>query len=167
MNKRELCREWTLKSTYSLKHWTVRVCKGPTRHWDRTTEKIKGQSLRITQARDTTIPTAKIRNLLIHKTQGIVLNWLPMWCSVKESACQWRSCGFNPRVRKIPWRRKWQPTPVFLPGKIPWTEEAGGLQFMVLQRVGCDWAHTYTLYSKDSGLISGGKICLKMNPLLL
>ena len=25
--------------------------------------------------------------------------------------------GFDPRVRKIPWRRKWQPTPVFLPGK--------------------------------------------------
>ena len=22
-----------------------------------------------------------------------------------------------PEVRKIPWRRKWQPTPVFLPGK--------------------------------------------------
>ena len=117
MNKRELCREWTLKSAYSLKHWIVRVCKGPTRHWDRTTEKIKGQSLRITQARDTTIPTAKTRNLLIHKTQGIVLNWLPMWCSVKESACQWRRCGFNPGVRKIPWRRKLQPTPVFLPGK--------------------------------------------------
>ena len=25
--------------------------------------------------------------------------------------------GFNPWIRKIPWRRKWQPTPVFLPGK--------------------------------------------------
>ena len=24
---------------------------------------------------------------------------------------------FHPWVRKIPWRRKWQPTPVFLPGK--------------------------------------------------
>ena len=24
---------------------------------------------------------------------------------------------FNPWVRKIPWRRKWKPTPVFLPGK--------------------------------------------------
>ena len=24
---------------------------------------------------------------------------------------------FNPWVRKIPWGRKWQPTPVFLPGK--------------------------------------------------
>ena len=26
-------------------------------------------------------------------------------------------CGFNPWVRKISWRRKWQPTRVFLPGK--------------------------------------------------
>ena len=25
--------------------------------------------------------------------------------------------------RKIHWRRKWQPTPVLLPEKIPWTEE--------------------------------------------
>ena len=25
--------------------------------------------------------------------------------------------GFNPWVGKIPWRRKWQPTPVFFPGK--------------------------------------------------
>ena len=25
--------------------------------------------------------------------------------------------GFNPWVRKIPWRRGWQPTPVFLPGE--------------------------------------------------
>ena len=30
---------------------------------------------------------------------------------------QCRRCGFNPWVGKIPWRRKWQPTPVFLPGK--------------------------------------------------
>ena len=25
--------------------------------------------------------------------------------------------GFNPWVGNIPWRRKWQPTPVFLPGE--------------------------------------------------
>jgi len=42
---------------------------------------------------------------------------LPRWVSVKESACQCRRCGFDPWVGKIPWRRKWQPTPVFLPGK--------------------------------------------------
>ena len=27
------------------------------------------------------------------------------------------SAGFYPWVRKIPWRRKWYPTPIFLPGK--------------------------------------------------
>ena len=26
-----------------------------------------------------------------------------------------------------PWRRKWQPTPVFMPGEFHWTEEPGGL----------------------------------------
>ena len=30
-------------------------------------------------------------------------------------------------VGKIPWRREWQPTPVFFPGESPWTEEPGGL----------------------------------------
>ena len=37
--------------------------------------------------------------------------------SGKESPCQFRRHGFNPWVRKIPWRRKWQSTPLFLPGK--------------------------------------------------
>ena len=35
----------------------------------------------------------------------------------KESACRCRRPGFNPWVGKIPWRRKWQLTPAFLPGK--------------------------------------------------
>ena len=38
----------------------------------------------------------------------------------KESSCQCRRCqrpGFDPWVRMMPWRRKWQPTPVFLPGE--------------------------------------------------
>ena len=41
-------------------------------------------------------------------------------------------------VGKIPWRRARQPTPVFLLGESPWTEEPGGLQSMGLQRVGHD-----------------------------
>ena len=43
---------------------------------------------------------------------------LPGGASGKQSSCQRRiskRCGFDPR--KIPWRRKWQPAPVFLPGK--------------------------------------------------
>ena len=35
----------------------------------------------------------------------------------KESACQCRRHRFDPWVGKIPWRRAWQPTPVFLPGE--------------------------------------------------
>jgi len=34
-------------------------------------------------------------------------------------------CKFDPWIRKIPWRRAWQPTPVFLPAEFPWTEEPG------------------------------------------
>ena len=38
----------------------------------------------------------------------------------KEPICQCRrrkKCGFYPWVGKIPWRRAWQPTPIFLPGE--------------------------------------------------
>ena len=34
---------------------------------------------------------------------------------------QCRRPGFHPRVGKIPWRRAWQPIPVFLPGESPRT----------------------------------------------
>ena len=61
--------------------------------------------------------------------------------SGKESACQWRRskrCSFDPWAGKIPWRRKWQSTPVFLPG------ESHGRRGLVGNsqwdhRVGYDW----------------------------
>ena len=56
----------------------------------------------------------------------------------KESACPCRRhkrCGFDPWVVHIHWRRAWQPTPVFLPGESPWTEQPGGLQSVGWQRV--------------------------------
>ena len=42
------------------------------------------------------------------------------WCSGKEPTWQSRRLrrqGFSPWIRKIPWRRKWQPIPGFLPGE--------------------------------------------------
>ena len=42
----------------------------------------------------------------------IGLSW---WLNGKESACQCRRPGFNLCVGKIPWRREWLPSPVFLP----------------------------------------------------
>ena len=48
--------------------------------------------------------------------------------SGRESACQCRSCKrcVDPWVRKIPWRKKWQLTPVFLPGKSHGKRSLGG-----------------------------------------
>ena len=44
----------------------------------------------------------------------------PGGASGKEPTCQCRRpkrCRFDPGIRKIPFRRAWQPTPVFLPGE--------------------------------------------------
>ena len=46
---------------------------------------------------------------------------LPRWCSCKEYTYQsrrHRRQGFHPSMGMIPWRRKWQLTPVFLPRKV-------------------------------------------------
>ena len=56
-------------------------------------------------------------------------------------------CWFNPWVGKIPWRRKWQPTPVFLPGKSRGQRSLVGYSAWDC-RVRHDWAqagtHAYT-----------------------
>ena len=49
-----------------------------------------------------------------------LLQGFPGGSSGKGLACQCRrlkKCRFHPWFRKISWRRTWQPTPVFLPGK--------------------------------------------------
>ena len=44
--------------------------------------------------------------------QPLAFGMLPL-----GNCLQWRRPRFDPWVGKIPWRRKWQPTPVFLPGE--------------------------------------------------
>ena len=58
------------------------------------------------------------------------LPWGPQ--SVKNSPAM-QETGVQSLVGKIPWKRAGQPTPVFLPGQSPWTEEPGGLQSMGFQ----------------------------------
>jgi len=53
----------------------------------------------------------------------------------KESACNAGALDLMP-VRKIPWRREWQSTPIFLPGESNGQRSLGGLQSMGLQTVG-------------------------------
>ena len=47
----------------------------------------------------------------------LVIGGLPWWLRWQRVCLQCRRPGFDPWVGKISWRRKWQPTPVFLPGK--------------------------------------------------
>ena len=72
------------------------------------------------------------------------ISGFPGGASVKEPTCQWgrhERHGFDPWVRKVSWRRAWQPTPVYLPGESSWTEDPGELQSIRSQRVGHDWSN--------------------------
>ena len=62
-------------------------------------------------------------------------------------------------VRKIPWRRKWQPPPPpsILAWKIPWAEEPSGLQSM-----SCTWLSTYTRLFKRFQFSSVAHSCLTL-----
>ena len=55
---------------------------------------------------------------------SILINLSIYWCSLASLVAgtsriclQYERPGFNPRIRKIPWRREWQTTLVFLPGE--------------------------------------------------
>ena len=64
---------------------------------------------------------------------------LPRWLSGKEPACQCRRhtrCQFNPWVRKIPWRRAWQPTLVSLTGEFHRQRSLAGYSPQGHKRVG-------------------------------
>ena len=74
------------------------------------------------------------------------------WPSGKESTYQCRRCVFGPWGGKIPWRRKWQPTSVFLPGKSHGQRSlVGYIQFMGLESglvtydLVTEHRHTYNL----------------------
>ena len=58
---------------------------------------------------------------------------------------QCRRPGFDPWVRKMPWRRKWQPTPVFLPG-----ESHGQKSLMDCSPWGCKESDTTECSHKTS-----------------
>ena len=60
---------------------------------------------------------------------------LPWWLSGKASARQKQEMWIQSLGRKIPWRRKWQNTSVFFPGKSQGQRSLGGPQSMKYKRV--------------------------------
>ena len=65
--------------------------------------------------------------------------WALWWLRWYRICLQCRRLGFGPWFRKIPWRRKWQPPPVFLPGEVHGQNSLGGCSPWGSQRVGHDW----------------------------
>ena len=84
---------------------------------------------------------------VIYKQMGF-----PGGSAGKESACNAGDLALI-RVGEIPWRRVWQPTPVFLPGVPPWTEEPDGLQSMGFQRPRHDWVTKQACTNKHKCII--------------
>ena len=74
---------------------------------------------------------------------------LPWWLSGKESTCRCRRSWFDPWVGKISWRRKWQPTLVFLPGKSHRQRSLAGYSPWGSKELWLDlvagWPHTCTM----------------------
>ena len=56
-----------------------------------------------------------------------------------------KRCRFNPWVRKILWSRKWQPTPIFLPGKFHEQRSLAGYSPWVRKESDTTATHTYNL----------------------
>ena len=91
------------------------------------------------------------------------LNWTDfyLWASLVAQMVKNLPAMQETWVQSLGWEgtlgRAWQPTPVFLPGKSPGTEEpgGGGLQSMGSQRVGHDWAtkHSTVICRKESFIL--------------
>ena len=54
-------------------------------------------------------------------------SWASLVAQMVKNPPAIQETGFGPWVGKITWRRTWQPSPEFLPGESPWTEEPGGV----------------------------------------
>ena len=104
----------------SLPGW--RLTRGPTSHLPHTlslaTESCSNLCPTGTNSRGIALPQARSApQVLTLSLATQCSHGRPRWLSGKEPTCQCQRCRFNPWVGKIPWRRAWQPSLVFLPGE--------------------------------------------------
>ena len=102
------------------------ACKGPEPEWKRKdgTTDILFQSRSATREEgqglvllNSTATSPHLHNISISIMWQISHHWALLVAQWSRIRLQCRRCRFDPRVGKIPWERKWQPTPVFLPGE--------------------------------------------------
>ena len=93
--------------------------------------------------------------------------YIPHWASLVDQSricLQYRRPEFDPWVQKIPWRRQWLPTLVFLPGECQGQRRLA----MALQRVGHDWViRSFTFhfhFPHYCGLVPGFHVVTATEP---
>ena len=87
-----------------------------------------------------------IRRYHLHVESKVWQKWICLQC---------RKPRFDPWVRKIPWRRKWQPPSVFLPVKSHW-------QRNIVARSPCSSTLTY-IYPRKVKTYVHTKMCINTN----
>ena len=80
--------------------------------------------------------------------------WASLVAQTVKSPPAGQGTNFNPWVGKIPWRRKWQPTPVFLPGKSHgWRSLAGYSPWRRKELDTTEWLHFHFLTIQISDVL--------------
>ena len=103
-------RSWGADSSPHQSGWSRQRCEfQPLFCWDKRSPWLQQKSRKFTQLE---------MEVKMRVQKGIPYS--PRGASDKEPTCKCRRhkrLGFNPWVKKIPWRRAWQSIKVFLPGK--------------------------------------------------
>ena len=104
------------------------------------------------------------RNCMLDKLHvGMSYIVIPRWCSGKESVwlCKrHKKRRFNPWIGKIPWSRKLQPTPVFLPGKFHGQRNLLGYSPKSLKELGMiEYSHMNTVLLAVSSMLTN-QLCI-------
>ena len=99
---------------------------------------------------------------------GLRISLGSIWASqvVKKSTCQCRKhkrCRFNPWVGKIPWSRKWQPAPVFLPEKFQGQRSLVGYSPWVAKSQTQLSEHTHTHTHSRFNIRSNSGPCIRVH----
>ena len=112
-----VARQAPLSMGFSRKeYWSGLPCPPP---GDLPNPGVKSASPESPALQADSLPLEPSGKLMVYHISSRILGF-PGGASGKEPACQCRRCKkhvFDPLVRKIPWRRAWQPTPVSLPGE--------------------------------------------------
>ena len=92
------------------------------------------------------------------------------WASLvaqTANSTQCRRPGFDPWVRRIPWRREWLPTPGFLPGESQGQKSLPGYSACSHKESDTTQGLTLSLFTKDASQFSGSLVSLSCRGLSL